>query len=163
MYMADRNPLKSDAHSIREYLRNRYFEPARRRRETLVTLRAGDIHKELGLRNRVPNVCQVMESRILEREAGVKVSAKQGPPSGRGTTLTVTYAVSPEAPSRADLQKDSGSIQASVPAMDKEAWVRLFYELRGMGADIYAAEGGGEVWLKKERESFYGPGKKDLE
>jgi len=163
MYMADPNSHKSDAQSIREYLRNRYFEPARRRRETLVTLRAGDIHKELGLRNRVPNVCQVMESRILEKEAGVKVSSKQGPPSGRGTTLTVTYAVDPEATSPVDSQQNALSTQTSPSPMDKEAWVRLFYELRGMGADIYAAEGGGEAWLKKERENFYGPGKKDLE
>src|SRR5579863_2772231 len=89
------------AKMIREYIRTRYLEPARKRRETLVTLRAGDIHRELGLRNRVPNVCQVMESRLLEKEAGVKISSKQGPPSGRGTTLTITYAVNLESPSGA--------------------------------------------------------------
>ena len=67
------------AKGIREYIRTRYLEPPGSRRETLVTVRAGDVHRELGLRNRVPNVCQVMESRLLEKEAGVKVSSKQGP------------------------------------------------------------------------------------
>src|SRR5581483_2341494 len=82
-----------DARAIREFLQREYFEPARRRRERLVTVRAGDVHRKLGLRNRVPNVCQVMESKLLQKEAGIKVSSKQGPPSGRGTTLVLTYAL----------------------------------------------------------------------
>jgi hypothetical protein len=149
------------AKGIREYIRTRYLEPARKRRETLVTIRAGDIHRELGLSNRVPNVCQVMESRLLEKEAGVKVSSKQGPPSGRGTTLTVTYAV--------DLER-TGSGPVVDPKAEREdaprsehPGVALFYALRGMGKDLYAAEGGGEAWLTRERANFYGPGKKDLE
>jgi 5-methylcytosine-specific restriction protein B len=77
MSVSDAQPA-ANASTIREYIRTRYLEPARKRHETLVTLRAGDIHRELGLRNRVPNVCQVMESKLLEKEAGVKVSSKQG-------------------------------------------------------------------------------------
>jgi hypothetical protein len=157
--------LKADqsmgAKGIREYIRTRYLEPARQRRETLVTVRAGDVHRELGLRNRVPNVCQVMESRLLEKEAGVKVSSKQGPPSGRGTTLTVTYAV--------DFER-IGSISGADDKAENEVvphsehpGVALFYALRGIGKDWWAAEGGGEAWLKKERANFYGPAKKDLE
>ena len=149
------------AKGIREYIRARYFEPARQSRETLVTIRAGDIHRELGLRNRVPNVCQVMESKLLEKEAGVKVSSKQGPPSGRGTTLTVTYAV--------DLQRSGGEfgvdpeVEKGVLPRPEHPGVALFYALRGLGKDLYAAEGGGEAWLTKERANFYSPDKKDLE
>jgi hypothetical protein len=102
-----------------------------------------------------------MESRLLEKEAGVKVSSKQGPPSGRGTTLTVTYAV--------DLQR-SGSESGADPAAEKgvvplseHPGVALFYALRGLGKEMYAAEGGGEAWLTKERANFYGPDKKDLD
>lgn len=126
-----------------------------------MTIRAGDIHRELGLRNRVANVCQVMESRLLEKEAGVKVSSKQGPPSGRGTTLTVTYAV--------DFER-TGSGSGVDPNAEREVLPRaehpgvaLFYALRGLGKDLYAAEGGGEAWLTKERANFYSPDKKDLE
>lgn len=151
----------ASAKSIREYIRTRYLEPARQRRETLVTIRAGDIHRELGLRNRVPNVCQVMESRVLEKEAGVKVSSKQGPPSGRGTTLTVTYAVDLRPTGREP--GGDPKAESEIAPHSEHPGVALFYALRGMGKDLYAAEGGGEAWLRKERANFYGPAKKDLE
>jgi len=112
---------------------------------------AGDIHKELGLRNRVPSVCHVMESKVLEREAGVKVSSKQGPPSGRETTFTVTYLVEP---SPAALAADPDVVV--IPPYPSEG-DRLFYELCGKGKEMYAKYGGGEAWLKKERANFYGP------
>jgi hypothetical protein len=139
----------------------RYLEPARERRETLVTIRAGDIHRELGLRNRVPNVCQVMESKLLEKEAGVRISSKQGPPSGRGTTLTVTYIV--------DLQRvgtgaaANGGSTSEPRSLSEHPGASLFYALRGLGADAFASAGGGEAWLGRERAAFYGSGKKDLE
>lgn len=143
----------TDANSIRDYLRKQYFEPARRRKETLVTLRAGDIHREMGLRNRVPNVCQVMESRLLEREAGVKVSSKQGPPSGRGTTLTVTYLIDLHGPSAAPKHREGSPVE--------HPGIGLFLKLRGLGAKVFAAHGGGEAWLKRERASFYGAQKRE--
>lgn len=140
--------------SIRAHLRARYIDPARLRGSTMVTITAGDVHKELGLRNRVPSVCQVMESKILEREAGVKVSSKQGPPSGRGTTFTVTYAVESTRP------QSVPEPNADVRRVSKEEGIRLFYELEGMGKDMFAKVGGGEAWLKKERANFYGPFKR---
>jgi hypothetical protein len=145
-----------NASGIRHYMRIRYFEPARRRKETLVTLRAGDLHRELGLRNRVPNVCQVMESKVLEKEAGVKVSSKQGPPSGRGTSLTVTYTVDLHEPSPA------AANPAKPASLRDHPGVALFYALRGSGVGLYDEDGGGEAWLDRERDSFYGPEKKDL-
>ncbi len=137
------------ANEIRHFLCQKYFDPARKRSETLVTLRAGDIHREMGLKNRVPSVCQVMESKLLEKEAGVKVSSKQGPPSGRGTTLTVTYTVSLD--SRAPA---SNEIQPRQDDSISTGW-ELFFALRGIGKDWYKDAGGGEAWLKNERENFY--------
>ena len=149
--------IGSQAEQIRHHLQLEYFSPARRRGERFVTVRAGDVHRELGLRNRVPNVCQVMESRILEREAGVKVSSKQAPPKGRGTTLTITYTIEPIEP------MDKGQVSlvsASSPIADlphgRPANQRLFYELRGLGTETFSALGGGESFLKKERAEFYG-------
>ena len=154
--MLDVKPqLSANARSIRAYLRAQYFEPARRRQEKLITLRAGDVHRELGLRNRVPNVCQVMESKLLEKEAGVKVSSKRGPPSGRGTSLTVTYSV--------ELSQAPPSVAASAeqPTLRNHPGVALFYALRGAGAGLYDEEGDGEAWLKRERESFYSAEKRE--
>jgi hypothetical protein len=151
----------ANAGDIRQYIRLRYLEPARERRETLVTIRAGDIHRELGLRNRVPNVCQVMESKLLEKEAGVKISSKQGPPSGRGTTLTVTYTV--ELQRAGTGAEHEGGRSSESTALSEHPGVGLFFALRGLGADSFASAGGGEAWLGRERANFYGPGKKDLE
>jgi hypothetical protein len=148
MYMQDSAHSTASANEIRLYLCQRYFEPARKRSETLVTLRAGDIHREMGLKNRVPSVCQVMESKVLERQAGVKVSSKQGPPSGRGTTLTVTYAVS----------SDPGTASTEIRPRQDDSITKgwdLFFALRGIGKDWYKDVGGGEAWLKNERENFY--------
>ena len=143
--------MASQAETIRQHIEEHYFAPARSRGETLVTVRAGDIHKELGLRNRVPNVCQAMESRILERNARVKISSKQAPPKGRGTTLTITYAVEPRP--GAALPVKSAPLPPAYPAEGD----RLWNALRGMGKEMYAKYGGGEDWLRKERASFYGP------
>src|SRR6185437_15999100 len=41
---------------IRDYARRQYIEAARRRRETVIQIVAGDVHKALGLSNRVPVV-----------------------------------------------------------------------------------------------------------
>ena len=149
---------ETGASIIRAYLKTHYFEPARQRRETLVTLRAGDIHRERGLRNRVPSVCQVMESKRLEREAGVKVSSKQGPPSGNSTTLTVTYAVEGTAA--------PGALAASPadgprPVEDDPGWA-LFYSLRGRAAGYWGEDGGSDKWMANERANFYGPAKEEL-
>lgn len=95
-----------------------------------------------------------MESRILEREAGVKVSSKQAPPKGRGTTLTITYAIEPIDQSQVPLVSQSSPI-ADLPCGDP-ANQRLFYELRGLGTETFSALGGGESFLKKERAEFYG-------
>jgi hypothetical protein len=138
----------TQAEQIRLHLRERYIDPARRLGQTFVTITAGDVHKELGLRNRVPNVCQAMESRILEREAGVKVSSKQGPPSGRGTTFTITYAVEPDARATA--------MPAGEP-LSKAEKTAHWESLRGLLQGEFAAFGGGEAWLRKERAHFYGP------
>jgi hypothetical protein len=159
MYMSVYPGRSSTARSIREHLRKKYFEPARRRHESLVTVRAGDIHRELGLQNRVPNVCQVMESKLLEKEANVKVTSKQGPPSGRGTTVRITYAV--DLTSSGSGAKDAGP--SPIETASKHPGVELFLALRGLGAETYASAGGGEAWLNAERAAFYGPIKKDLE
>jgi len=146
--------MGSQAETIRQHLLERYFEPARRRGETLVTVRAGDIHKELGLRNRVPNVCQAMESRILERNARVRISSKQGPPKGFGTTLTITYAVEPGP------ETETIATSTENPPPYPSEGDRLWQELRGMGKEMFAKYGGGEAWLKRERANFYGPFKR---
>ena len=61
------------AEEIRKYVQNRYIEPARRRREKEVTIRAGDIHDELGLRARQPLVCETLRGEKLQQQCNVKL------------------------------------------------------------------------------------------
>jgi hypothetical protein len=126
----------TDAERIREFVQKEVLEPALLRRETTVRVVAGDIHKRLGLRHRVPNVCQVLNSQKFRRENHLVLEKFEGPPSGLGTTATFTYRL------------DAGG----TPAPERES---LFLKLRGIAKDTFASLGGGEEFVRGERESFY--------
>jgi len=62
-----------NAEEIRRYVQNRYIEPARRRGEKEVTIRAGDVHDEMGLRARQPLVCETLRGKKLQQQSNVKL------------------------------------------------------------------------------------------
>ncbi len=76
---------------IREHVIRKHFEPAKAAEKKELTLRAGDIHKELGLEGRMPAVCRVWGSNRLEKEARVHQLKTQGPHNGSNGRLT--YAI----------------------------------------------------------------------
>jgi len=51
---------------ILRFVNSRYFEPARLRGENQVVLVSGQVHSDMGLRSRMPNVCQALRSRQIE-------------------------------------------------------------------------------------------------
>lgn len=53
--------------------------PARTRRQSELSLRAGDIHREMGLNNRMPAVVSVLGSKRLQQESGIVLVARSGP------------------------------------------------------------------------------------
>ena len=61
------------AEEIRRYVQNRIIEPARRRGERIIVIRAGDVHDEMGLKNQQPLVCDVLRSKILQRQCNVQL------------------------------------------------------------------------------------------
>jgi hypothetical protein len=125
----------TQADQIREYVKNHYIDQARQRGETMVRIVAGDVHRELRLHNRVPNVCQVLRSGKFLRENNLVLERPQGPPSGLSTTVTFTYRFADDT---ANPQKES-----------------LFLGLRGIAKETFAGLGGGEEFIRNERESFY--------
>jgi hypothetical protein len=139
---ADRNN-KSD--SIREYVRATYVEPARKRGEKRIRVVAGDVHTGLGLRNRVPLVCNALRSRDLLAGAGLRIVADEGPPSGQSTTVAITYEVLPA----------GGTPQAKTRRSPA-----ALLELRGVARESFKALGGGEAFIRREREAFFGREKK---
>ncbi len=76
-----------DADRIRSYLRKRFAE-AEAKGLSVVCVKAGDVHKQLGLVNQVPNVVRVMRQYL--NEAHGDFIAKE-PPSGQGSDVIYVY------------------------------------------------------------------------
>lgn len=72
----------SNADQIREFAYTRYVVPARKRGDAEVTLRAGDIHRDLKLVSAMPAVCSALDSRKFAQLAGVSLIERRGPPRG---------------------------------------------------------------------------------
>ncbi len=122
---------------VREHAHNIYVSPARRRQEKTVAINVGEVHKAVALRNRVPLVCQALQSEKFLRANSLKLISKAGPPSGQSTTVTFTYEF----------------IDSPSPAKPSDDWKRL----RGALKDVFADLGGGEAYLRAERSGFYKP------
>jgi len=126
--------LNSPSELVRRHAVNTYISPARRRRDRTVSVNVGAVHKALRLGNRVPLVCTALEAQKFLKEHHLRLLSKTGPPSGQSTTVTYTYEFL-ESQSESDTQN---------------AWERL----RGALKDVYAELGGGEAYLRGEREAF---------
>jgi len=133
----------SDSDLVRHHAHEEYITAARRRGDKTVTINVGKVHRALSLNNRVPLVCAALGSKKFLTENHLRLISKTGPPSGQSTTVTFTYEIVNSAS-----QKHSA----------EEAW----QSLRGIGKDIFASYGGGEAYLKQERDNFYGPSQDPL-
>lgn len=131
----------SHADRVREHARHEYIEPARRRRESSVRIVAGEVQKAVRLSNRVSLVCQALKSRKFLDENHLVLEKWDGPPSGMSTTVIFTYRL-----------VDEAGQPPSQPATSP------FLRLRGIAKDVFQSLGGGEAFIRKEREEFYGPG-----
>lgn len=87
---------------IRRYVFEKYILPAIKEGRERITIRAGDIHKELGLKNRMPAVCNALRSRIeifnqwlKEKRLNftLKLESVKTPPSGYGANAFFTYKI----------------------------------------------------------------------
>ncbi len=121
--------------SIRRSAQRSYVHPARHRGLKRFSINVGEVHRSLALQNRVPLVCQALGSEKFLEANSLKLVSKTGPPSGQSTTVTYTYEF-----------VDSGT--QSEPAED--AWSRLGGALKS----IFQELGGGEAYLRAERENF---------
>jgi len=126
--------MSSIADSIRE-AGKRYIEAAKSAQYERVTIVAGDLVRELRLHNRVPNVCSALASKRFQEENHIVLESREGPPSGQSTTSKFTYRVI------------NDEAHAST-AMES------FRSLRGAGKATYAKYGGGEAFLRGERDAF---------
>jgi hypothetical protein len=128
----------------RKHVIKTYVEPARARGEQRVQVRVGNVVKELGWTNRTPSVFSTLSSRAFQREAGVELIEKRGgPPSGGpSTTVQFVYRI---------LGKGEQTSDAPAPTPSGQGLEKLHAIL----GDVFARLGGGEAYLKAERE--WGP------
>ena len=73
---------KGAADEIREFARSHIIDPARRRGEIVVRIRAGDVHNQMGLRQRIPAVCSAIGSRKFENLCRIRKIVQEGPHNG---------------------------------------------------------------------------------
>jgi hypothetical protein len=132
--------MKSDADQIREYAWTRYIEPARHGGEATVRIKSGDVVKGLNLKNKTPNVCTALRSKIFQETYGVQLLAEQGPPSGMSTTVVFTYNL-------VDREQSKSPNSGSQSAFDR---------LRGIAKKAFKNPGDWERSIQNDRRNFYG-------
>ena len=125
---------------VREYAVAAYVEPARARHETRVCILVRDIQKALRLNNRTPLVCQALRGNKFLEENHLEIEKVEGPPSGQSTTVRFTY-----------------RLLQGIAAQPRPPHKSSFLELRGLAKDLFQSLGGGEAFIRGEREQFHPP------
>lgn len=128
--------MEKAADSIRTHGRDKYVVPARNRQLRRFSIRTGDVVRELKLLGRVPAVCSALKSRSFLEQNGLRLVERTGPTSGQSTTVVYTY----------EFVEAADSSQT-----DPDPW----NELRGALKRVFAELGGGERYIRGERENFY--------
>lgn len=128
----------------KQYVISNYVNPARLKGEKTIQVRVGNLQKELGWTNRTPSVFSTLLSKDFQQEAGVELIEKRGgPPSGGpSTTWQFIFRVVDEA---------DPAPPASKVVPNGEGLMDLY----GIFADVFKQLGGGEEYLRRERE--WGP------
>ena len=125
------------ADRIRSHVAERYIVPARDRGEEKVTVVAGAVLRDLELRgDYAPSVCSALRGRKFCAEHDLELIRVDGPDSKSSTRTAFTYRLPRSETNR------HGPVRNAIRNM------------RGIGRDTFAALGGGENWLRKEREAF---------
>ena len=125
------------ADQVREPARHEYIEPARRRGDSAVRIVAGDVQKAVRLVNRTALVCQALKSHKFLEENHLALEKWDGPPSGMSTTVTFTYRLTGQKPAAAQIPGESPLLQ-----------------LWGIGKEVFQSLGGGEAFIRSEREQW---------
>ena len=84
------------ADQIREFVSSRYVAMARVRGAAEVEVRAGRVHREMGLSQRMPAVCAALDAARFQKDVGVVLLARTGP--RQGSTVRWKFALSTPAP-----------------------------------------------------------------
>ena len=135
--------METKADSIRSHVMEHYIGPARRRGEETITIVAKAILRDMQLRgDRAPSVCRALDAKKFCKEHDLELVKVDGPKAKSSTTTAFTF--------RLGRRLDNSHHERAMQAI---------WNLRGAGKETFAALGGGERWLRRERESFYESGR----
>lgn len=126
----------TSADKVRQYVVAKYVLPAQARGERIVTVTAGDVHRELGLRNRIPLVCAALRATRFQSENHLLLKDVSGPASGMSTTVKFTYEI----------------VSSGADSATKEK--NPFWALRGIAKGMFSKPGEWEEMIRRDREQF---------
>jgi hypothetical protein len=86
---------QTQADRIRQFACDHYVAPARRDGLTEIAIRAGDVHRDMGLRNALPAVCSAIGSNRFEQLANVILVGQTGPANGSNVYFRFTLDAQP--------------------------------------------------------------------
>ena len=78
----------SGSDGVRHYCAVTYISPARKRGDYTVSIRSGDVHRDLGLSSQLPMVCAALGTETFEQENRLRRLAVTGPLNGANTLFT---------------------------------------------------------------------------
>ena len=97
-------PIGSQADRIRSFAIEQWVTPARARGQFEVTIRAGDVHRDMGLSNALPAICSALGGNKFADLAGVALRQRVGPANGANVffhfDLRTNVPEPPSAPTR---------------------------------------------------------------
>lgn len=136
----------TDSERVRIYVKTHYIQPARKAGSSSVTIRAGEVHRALkwDLR-KVPQVCSALSTKKFMKSAGVELIERKGPPSGQSTTVEFTYRLVDDQTRKIERSKEEKPIANGAGLL----------ALYGIAKEAFQQLGGGEAFLKAERD--WGP------
>ena len=129
--------MVSLADHIREYATRTFVDPGRRHHETRIRVAVRDVHDGLKLSNQFPAVCNALRSRKFLVPNRLILEAQEGPPSGQSSTVAFTFRIVGE------------------PEPGQNTGEPSLMSLRGIGKEVFQRLGGGEAFIRRERERFY--------
>lgn len=133
------------ADKIRAHGKERYAVPARNRKQKRFSIRAGDVVRDLKINGYAPAVCSALKTREFLKENDLLLVSRSGPESGQSTTVTYTYEFI-----------DGPTSRPSTDSSSQDTW----NSMRGALKEVFSTYGGGEAYLRAERENFYGDKRK---
>jgi hypothetical protein len=127
-----------DADRIRLYAKEHYVLAARSLGARRFSIPVKEPVRSLDMGRSVPAVCNALKTDKFLEDNHLRIVETVAPPSGQSTTVVYTYEFIDE--------------ELAPPGEAEEnAWAGL----RGALKDIFAELGGGEAYLRAERNNFY--------